>query len=36
MRRAFMSIQKRVTTYLEDMKLRENIEPWDFSACRRR
>jgi hypothetical protein len=36
MRRAYMSIQKEIFTYLEDMTLYENVEPWDFGACRRR
>jgi hypothetical protein len=36
MRQAFMSIQRRIKTYSKDMKLRENVEPWDCGACRRR
>jgi hypothetical protein len=36
MRRAFMSVQEAITTYIEDMKLCENIELGDFGACRRR
>ena len=36
MRQAFMSIQRGITTYLKDMKLHENFEPWDRGACRRR
>jgi hypothetical protein len=36
MRQAFMSIQRRINTYSKDMKLRENVEPWDRGACRRR
>jgi hypothetical protein len=36
MRQAFMSIQRGDTTYLKDMKLRENFESWDRGACRRR
>ena len=36
MRQAFMSIQKGVNTYVEDMTLYENFEPWDIGACRRR
>ena len=36
MRRAFMSIQKGIPTYLEDMTLNANVELGDFGACRRR
>ena len=36
MRQAFMSIQEVINTYVEDMKLHEHFEPWDFGACRRR
>ncbi|CAN5707987.1 hypothetical protein BH20ACT12_BH20ACT12_10110 [soil metagenome] len=36
MRQAFMSIQRGITTYSKDMKLRENFEPGDLGACRRR
>jgi hypothetical protein len=36
MRWAFMSIQRGITTYLKDMKLREIFEPGDCGACRRR
>ena len=36
MRQAFMSIQRGITTYSKDMKLREYFEPWDRGACRRR
>jgi len=36
MRRAFMSIQKGIATYSEDMTLDANVELGDFGACRRR
>jgi hypothetical protein len=36
MRRAFMSIQKGITTYFEDMTLNANVELGDIGACRRR
>jgi hypothetical protein len=36
MRRAFMSIQKGIASYVEDMTLNENVELGDFGACRRR
>jgi len=36
MRGAFMSIQTGLPTYLEDLTLDANIEPWNFGACRRR
>ena len=36
MRRAFMSIQKGIATYSEDMTLNANVELGDFGACRRR
>jgi hypothetical protein len=36
MRRAFMSTQEGVTTYLEDMTLYEHFESGDCRACRRR
>ena len=36
MRAAFMSTQKVVGTYPEDMTLRANAQPWNFGACRRR
>jgi hypothetical protein len=36
MRRAFVSIQEAITTYLEDMTLYENTKLGDFGACRRR
>ena len=36
MRGAFMSVQERIATYLEDMTLNENVELKDFGACRRR
>ena len=33
MRKAFMSIQKGVVTYLEGMTLDANVEFGDFGAC---
>ena len=36
MRGAFMSVQERIATYLEDMTPNENVELKDFGACRRR
>ena len=36
MRRAFMSTQEVITTYVEDMTLYEHLELGDFGACRRR
>jgi hypothetical protein len=36
MRRAFVSIQEAIITYLGDMTLCENIKLGDFGACRRR
>jgi hypothetical protein len=36
MRRAFMSIQKGISPYLEDLTLDANVELGDFGACRRR
>jgi hypothetical protein len=36
MRPAFVSSQKGIATYLEDMTLRENTELGDLGACRRR
>jgi len=36
MRQAFMSTQKGSVVYPEDMTLREDVEPGDLGACRRR
>ncbi len=36
MRQTFMSTQKVMATYLEEMTLDANLEPGDFGACRRR
>ncbi len=36
MREAFMSTQKGIVTYLEDMTRSEYVELGDFGACRRR
>jgi len=36
MRQAFMSIQKGLSTYLEDLTLDANVELGDLGACRRR
>jgi hypothetical protein len=36
MRRAFVSIQKGITAYSEDMMLNANAQLGDFGACRRR
>jgi hypothetical protein len=36
MRQAFMTIQKGIATYSEDMTLDANVELGDFGACRRR
>ena len=35
MRRAFMSIQKGIATYSEDMTHHAMVELGDFGACRR-
>ena len=35
MRRAFMSNQSGIATYLEDMTLNANVELGDFGTCRR-
>lgn len=36
MRRAFVSTQEGIATYLKDMTLDANFELGDFGACRRR
>lgn len=36
MRRAFMTIQKGIATYSEDMTLNADVKLGDFGACRRR
>lgn len=36
MRKAFMTVQKGIATYSEDMTLNANVELGDFGACRRR